>query len=63
MGMMTGPKDRDDVTIAFENAISKKAFSSSGAGNYMFMGKKDGKDLFKNINTREYIEIPSFSGF
>ena len=46
--------------LAFERAIEQGRLStnptdSNYAGNYMFMGNwSDGKDTFKNINTREY---------
>ena len=62
MGMM-GPRDEDDVGVAFENAISRGAFTKSGAGDYMFMYKQNGEDYFKNIISRDYIKIPSFSGY
>ena len=63
MGMMTAPKDPTDVSTAFENAISRGAFTKSGAGDYMFMYRNGGNDYFKNIISREYITIPSFSGY
>ena len=62
MGMMT-PKSQEEVQIAFENAISRGAFSEHGAGYYMFMYRKDGNDYFKHRDTREYIQVPAFSGY
>jgi hypothetical protein len=38
----------DDVDLIGEHA-------DNYAGNYMYMGQKNGRDLFKNINTREYL--------
>ncbi|KKN12810.1 hypothetical protein LCGC14_1012840 [marine sediment metagenome] len=46
----------------FEQAIKDGRLSNNPkdekyAGNYMYMGKsKDGYPMFKNINTRKYIE-------
>lgn len=45
---------------AFEQAISDGKLSanpnSNGyAGKYMYMGSRDGSDLFKNSMTREYL--------
>ena len=48
--------------IAFEKAIDEGKLSADKkdnnfAGNFMFMGtNKDGKNLFKNILTREYLK-------
>jgi hypothetical protein len=44
---------------AFEKAIregrlAKNHQSRNYAGNYMYMGKRQGKDLFKNIFTKQY---------
>ena len=40
-----------------DNRLSSDKASSIYAGEYMYMGKdKQGKDLFKNRNTREYIK-------
>ena len=46
--------------LAFEKAIEQGRLSNNPddanyAGNYMYMGHwSDGKDTFKNINTRQY---------
>jgi hypothetical protein len=58
---MSTPESR----IAFAKAIREKRLSAdidligehadNYAGNYMYMGQKNGRDLFKNINTREYL--------
>ena len=45
---------------AFERALSSgrlshDASATNYAGRYMYMGEKDGRDLFKHIETREYI--------
>lgn len=34
--------------------LSRNIEDSKYVGNYMFMGTTNGKDLFKNINTRAY---------
>lgn len=44
---------------AFEQAVSEGRLSFDKenqhyAGLYMYMGTVDGRDLFKNINTRQY---------
>ena len=55
----TTPQSRAE--IAFEGAIAEGRLSSGTqdhnyAGKYMYMGKdKTGKDLFKHIDTRKYI--------
>lgn len=46
---------------AFEQALESNRLSHSRLAdnyvhNYMYMGTKDGKDMFKNKNTREYLE-------
>lgn len=53
------PGFRDPVE-AFEDAINTGRMSpdkqnSRYAGNYMYMGTQDGHDLFKHIDTREYL--------
>lgn len=45
---------------AFKNAIatgrlSADKTSENYAGYFMYMGTKDGRDLFKNIDTRQYL--------
>lgn len=60
--------------VAFENAISKgyltatldKTDSYTYAGNWMYMSTKncgdqvpEMVDLFKNIDTREYMQVPA----
>jgi len=47
---------------AFEQAIKNGHLSiddrdSNFHGLYMYMGTENGLDLFKNINTREYIKV------
>ena len=49
-----------DAQEAFEQAIAEGRMSTDHescqyAGDYMYMGTKYGVDLFKNINTREYL--------
>ena len=49
-----------DSQQAFEQAIAEGRFSldhesAQYVGDYMYMGTKDGVDLFKNRNTREYL--------
>jgi len=39
-----------------EGRLSKDQNHKNYAGNYMYMGVSGGKDLFKHINTREYID-------
>jgi hypothetical protein len=53
--------------VAFADAIAQGTLSVSRdadayAGNYMYMGTANGRDAFKNINTREYLfsEVPDF---
>lgn len=46
---------------AFEDAIKSGRLSLDGAddnfvGYFMYMGTVDGKDTFKNIDTRKYID-------
>lgn len=46
--------------IAFDRAISEGRLSNKDgdplyAGEFMYMGQHEGKDMFKNINTREYL--------
>ncbi len=50
----------NDPAAAFDNAIlvgrlSDNPRSSRFAGLFMYMGTLNGRDLFKNINTREYL--------
>ena len=50
---------RQEAREAFDKAINDSRLTTSPndnnyAGKYMFMGKKQGKDLFKNILTRAY---------
>lgn len=47
--------------VAFEEAIAEKRLSHNEtapnfAGNYMYAGTKEGKDLFKNVDTRKYLD-------
>jgi hypothetical protein len=51
-----------DAKEAFNNAISINVLSADPksfryAGLFMYMHSVDNKDLFKNINTRQYIEV------
>ncbi len=48
-----------NAQLAFEEAInqcrlSKNPAAVNYAGKYMYMGTWDGKDTFKNIDTRKY---------
>ncbi len=45
---------------AFDNAIKEGRLSNDEtapnfAGNYMYMGTKNGRDLFKHVETRQYL--------
>lgn len=47
---------------AFEDAINKGFFSEDPAqpnyaGHYMYMGSRKDVDLFKNTQTRKYVEV------
>ena len=50
-----------DSKVAFMQALQERRLFLSGPHNkptvyeYMYMGTWDGKDQFKNINTREYL--------
>ncbi len=51
----------NDPQQAFEEAIKNKRLSDDPqspiyAGNYMYMGSNEGKDLFKNIDSRNYLD-------
>jgi len=39
-----------------EGRLSADAKASNYAGNYMYMGTQNGKDFFKHIMTRNYIQ-------
>ncbi len=48
-----------DSQKAFDEAIQQGRLSTDAkapnfAGNYMYMGTDNGRDLFKNIETRSY---------
>ena len=50
-----------DSEAAFEEAIAKGRLSDDPnafeyAGNYMYMGTAYGVDLFKHIDTRQYLQ-------
>lgn len=50
-----------DSQIAFNTAIEQGRLSANKtdenyAGNYMYMGTYNGKDQFKSIDTREYLQ-------
>ncbi len=50
----------NDPQAAFERAIAEGRLSDDPsspvyAGRFMFMGARDGLDLFKNIDTRRYL--------
>lgn len=52
------PKDKSEAEKAYERAIFQGRLSGNPndknyAGFYMYMGR-NGKDLFKNIETRQY---------
>ena len=49
-----------DPVAAFEKALASGRLtldkpSPNWVGYFMYMGTKDGRDLFKNRNTREYL--------
>lgn len=49
-----------DAPFAFDQAIADGRLSADRnapnyAGRYMYMGTTNGKDAFKNINTRQYL--------
>ena len=46
---------KDDMDEVFERAIDEGRMRSSEAGMYMYMGTRDGVDMFKHIDTREYL--------
>lgn len=53
-----------DPDLAFQQAITRGYLSASTgdpnyAGKYMYMGTSAETDDFKNIDTREYLRIPS----
>jgi hypothetical protein len=48
------PQDAFALAIA-DGVLSIDSSSKLYAGNYMYMGIVDGKDQFKNIETREYL--------
>ena len=50
-----------DSQKAFEDAIKNNRLSEDSnkdnfAGDYMYMGTQDDKDLFKHIDTRSYLQ-------
>jgi hypothetical protein len=45
----------DDIDEVFERAISEGRMSFINANAYMYMGTRDGIDMFKHIDTREYL--------
>jgi len=52
---------QEDITVkensraCFDNALSKNLFDRFEMLYYMYMYSKNGRDYFKNQNTREYI--------
>lgn len=46
-----------DPQTAFENAIAKNAFTKRDAHNFMYMGTRGGKDMFKHRITRAYTNV------
>jgi hypothetical protein len=53
-----------DSAQAFDEAIaagrlSDKPATSNYAGHYMYMGTENGIDLFKHIDTRQYLPAPA----
>ena len=46
---------KDNPRACFDNAISKNLFNRFDMLYYMYMYSKDGRDYFKNQNTRDYI--------
>ncbi len=62
-GRLEEARNHCEGTDAFDRAIAQGRLSDNPqdnnyAGNYMYMGREQkgdiGKDLFKNINTRQY---------
>ena len=56
--------DYKESSQAFEEAIaagrlSDKPAANNYAGHYMYMGTHDGVDLFKHIDTRQYLPAPA----
>lgn len=45
----------EDSKICFDNALSKNLFNRFDMLFYMYMYSKEGRDYFKNQNTRDYI--------
>ena len=46
---------KDDMDEVFERAINEGRMSFPEAQMYMYMGTRDGVDMFKHVNTREYL--------
>jgi hypothetical protein len=46
---------KDDMDEVFERAIDEGRMSLSDAQMYMYMGTRNGVDMFKHVNTREYL--------
>lgn len=60
MKKITVETEKDDARIAFNKAIREGRLSANPedilyAGHYMFMGRVDGKDMFKNTIYRNYL--------
>ncbi len=54
------PGNADIAKVAFEEAIKAGRLNENEkdplfAGNYMYMGRKAGRDYFKSIDTRDYL--------
>ena len=53
-----------DSAQAFDEAIAANRLSTNQAashyaGHYMYMGTENGIDLFKHIDTRQYLPAPA----
>ena len=44
-----------DAEQAFDKAIAEGRLTPETAPDYMYMGTREGRDLFKHIDTREYL--------
>ena len=51
-----GFRIKDDMDVVFQQAIAEGRMSLTNADMYMYMGTRNGVDMFKHINTREYLK-------
>ena len=47
---------KDDMDEVFQQAIDEGRMSLRNANDYMYMGTRDGVDMFKHIDTRKYLD-------